>query len=75
MGFLLENVGFDLPIWRRYQRNFGGQPITDEYLDGLLKAVMPEEYQARSIVLVPPSEADRQCCASGLYTATLECLR
>ena len=60
---------------RRYQRNFGGDPITDQYLDGKLGAVLPEDYQARPLVLIPPSDADRQCSASGLYTATLQCLR
>jgi hypothetical protein len=59
----------------RYQRNFGGQPVTLQYLDGTMAAVLPSEYASRPLVLTPPTEADLQCTTGGLYTETLQCLR
>ena len=49
--------------------------MTLQWLDGHMGAVLPSEYAARPLVLVPPSPSDRQCSASGLYTDTLQCLR
>ncbi len=59
----------------RYQRNFGGQPVTVQWLDGSMAAVLPAEYASRALVLVPPTADDVQCAPSGLYTDTLQCLR
>jgi hypothetical protein len=58
-----------------HQRNFGGQPVTNQFLDGTMSAVLPSEYASRPLVLTPPTEEDLQCTSGGLYTETLQCLR
>jgi hypothetical protein len=63
------------PTHRRYQRNFGGQPVSAQWLDGAMSAVLPVEYASRPLVLIPPSQGDRRCAESGFYTDTLQCLR
>ena len=40
-----------------------------------MSAVLPSEYAARPLVVIPPSPSDRQCSSTGLYTDTLQCLR
>jgi hypothetical protein len=40
-----------------------------------MSAVLPVEYMSRQLVLIPPTDGDRQCTDSGLYTDTLECIR
>ncbi len=59
----------------RYQRNFGGQPVSVQWLDGSMSAVLPVDYASRQLVLIPPTKGDRQCAESGLYADTLLCLR
>ncbi len=75
-GNVRQNRVIMIIMWpARYQRNFGGQPVTLQYLDGMMAAVLPSEYASRPLVLTPPTEADLQCTSGGLYTETLQCLR